>query len=292
MRITTNTIFNRLTRSLNDNLVKLYEVSNRLSTGKKINKPSDDASGLTRALDYKISINEIEQYKKNIDGAYSYLDFTDTTMSSATNILTRARELAVEASTGTQTPESRAAIAEEIASLRDQVLSLANSKFGNRYIFSGYRTGTEAFDPTFNYQGDSGSINIITDRNSTMALNITGDVAFSYGGTSYMETLDTFYNDLLNDNEAGIQASVSDFENALDQVANVRAEIGAKLNNLDSLKTGFDNRDVTLQTFLSDTEDSDIALDATELEKTELALESLRMVSSDILSRSLLDFLS
>jgi flagellar hook-associated protein 3 FlgL len=271
--------------------MKLGKLSGRLASGKKLSKPSDDVPSMARSMDYKVTLNEIEQYRRNIGEVESHLSITDSTMSSVTNSLTRARELAVQASSGTQSAASRAAIAEEIENLRDEMLNLSNTKFRNRYIFSGYHTDTAAFDSGYNYQGDSGQISVTIDRNATMALNVVGSAAFSISGTTLMEHLDDFYNALMADNDGAIQSAITNIDNALDHTANVRADLGSRLTYIDDLKLGLDNRDFTLKTLLSNVEDDDIAETASELAKTELALQSLRQSGSRILQQSLLDFL-
>lgn len=293
MRITTFTLFNQLTRSLNDNLRSMSRLSDMLASGKKINNPSDDVAGMMKAMDYKVSINEIEQFKRNIDEAYSSLSFTDTSMSSMTNALTRARELVVQGSTDSVSTEDRVAMAEEIANLRDEIMSLANSKFKNKNIFSGVKTDTQAFDSSFDYQGDSGEVNVMIDHNATMAINIAGSEAFSSGGTSFMKTLDDLYDAFMNTSSTAtdISAYIDDIDDALDQTANVRADIGARLNHLENRRSNLEERDVALKTFLSETEDTDIASTVSEIAKTELALESLRQSGAATLSKSLLDFL-
>lgn len=293
MRTTSFTLFNTLTRSLNDNLRSMSRLSDMLSSGKKINNPSDDVSGMMKAMDYKVSINEIEQFKRNIDEADSSLGFADTAMSSVTNALTRARELVLQGSTDSVSAANRTSIAKEIANLRDEIMSLANSQLKNKNIFSGVKTDTEAFDSSFNYQGDSGELNVMIDHNATIAINIPGDEAFSSGGTSFMETLDDLYDALTNTSStsADISAYIDDIDDALDQTANVRADIGARMNHLENLRSNLEERDVTLKTFLSETEDTDIASTVSEISKTELALQSLRQSGAEVLSQSLLDFL-
>ncbi|MBI5741909.1 MAG: flagellar hook-associated protein FlgL [Nitrospirae bacterium] len=294
MRITSFTIFNQLTRSLQERMLEMYEYSERLSTGKKINKPSDDVFGMVKSMDYKVSINEIDQYRKNTSEAESYLGLTDTIMGSAADVLARARELAVEASTGTQTAENRAGIAVEIASLRDELLRLSQTQLGDKYIFSGYKTDTQPFDDvTFAYEGDANDINVFIARDSTLTVNITGEEAFSYGGESFFETLDNLYNVLTDSNstEDTISAFITTIDNDIAQVANARAKVGARWSRLEDLKYYLDERDVTLQMLLSNTEDADIAGTISEIAKIEVALESLRASGSNVISQSLMDFL-
>lgn len=291
MRITSFAIFNQMTRSLQEGMKKMFLYSERLSSGKKINKPSDDVYGMMDAMGYKVTLNEIDQYKKNIDNAESQLGLTETVMSSAADILSRARELAVQGSTGTQTASNRVSIAQEIASLRDETLRLSQTQFRDRYIFSGYKTDTVPFDASFNYQGDANEMNVLIDRDSTIALNIAGDEAFSSGGETYFETLDDLYNALMSNDQTSIQASITLIDNATGQVANVRADVGARMNYIEKLRSTHEDRDTELNTMLSNTEDDDMAGTISELTKIQVSLESLRASSAKVLSQSLMDFL-
>jgi flagellar hook-associated protein 3 FlgL len=272
-------------------MTRLARYSDRLSSGKKISKPSDDVSIMKRSMDYKISIGEIDQLRRNIGDAEAQVGFTETVMSSVSDVLTRARELAVQGANGSQTAQSRAALAQEVANLRDELLRLANSKFRNRYIFSGYLTNVPSYDSSFNYKGDSGEIKVTVDRNATLAVNKPGDQVFEVSGVTFFESLDNLYNGLVNNNVTDIQSEITSIESALDKVADVRAELGAKLRYLDDQKTSLDDRDVMLRTLLSETEDADIAETVSEIAKTELTLEALRSSGVRVLQQSLFDFL-
>ncbi len=228
---------------------------------------------------------------KNIDDAYSYLDFSDTVMSSISSSLTRAKELAIEAANGTQSAETRYTIAAEIGNLRDEVFNYSNSRFRDRYVFSGYSTDTPAFDSGYNYQGDSGEIDVMVGRNSTIAANIPGNAALSYGGNTFAKILDNFRIALENNDEAEIQMAITNIEGMLEQTANVRALFGARLAYLEKQKINLEDMNYSLKMFLSDTEDADIAETVSELAKTEVTLQSLRASGSEMLSQSLLDFL-
>jgi len=291
MRITSFTIFNQLTRALSDNLRALSRYSDRLSSGKMISKPSDDVSIMGKSMDYKVTLNEMSQYKKNIDEVDAHLSFADSIMSAVTNALNRSSEIAVQGSSGILTDSDRRALANEIAIMRDEIASLANSKYRSRYVFAGYHTDTEAFDTSYNYQGDSGEINVLVDYNSTISLNLPGDSIFGDGATSIMGIMDQFNTDLLNGNMAGIQGAIDSLDSSLDNIADVRAELGVRLKYLDDQRQNLDNRDFNIQTLLSNTEDADISQAVGEITKTELALESLRAAGAKSFSQSLWDFL-
>jgi flagellar hook-associated protein 3 FlgL len=291
MRITSFTIFNQLTRALSKNLRALSRHSDRLSSGKMISKPSDDVSIMSKSMDYKVTLNEMSQYKKNIDEVDAHLSYADSIMSAVTNVLTRSSEIAVQGSSGILTDSDRRALANEIEIMRDEIASLSNSKYRSRYLFSGFSTDTEAFDAGYNYQGNSGEIKVPIDYNSSISLNIPGDSIFGDGVTSIMGIMDQFNTDLLSGNMAGIQGAIDTLDSSLDSIADVRAELGVRLRYLDDQRQNLDNRDFNIQTLLSNTEDADIAQEVGEITKTELALEALRAAGAKSFSQSLWDFI-
>jgi flagellar hook-associated protein 3 FlgL len=95
MRVTSSMLINNFLRNLNDNLARLERTQNRLATGKRISRPSDDPSGLAYSMGLRANLAALERYEKNVDTAQSWLEATDSALDSATNILHRAKELAV-----------------------------------------------------------------------------------------------------------------------------------------------------------------------------------------------------
>ena len=181
MRISTVQIYRQATDSLMRTLSDMYELNGQISSGKRINKPSDDPTGTSRAMAYKVSIAAGEQYLSNIDGATTAITSAEAALSSANTAYTRLKQLTVQGATDGTSDASRAAIAEEIGQLRDQLLSLANTKVGSSYVFSGFQTDTPAFDASsYAYQGDAGSIKVGIGSGVLLPQNVTGDAAFQY----------------------------------------------------------------------------------------------------------------
>ena len=118
---------------------RLNETQLQLSTGKKINRPSDDPSASTQLLKLSTLKSKTEQYNRNIESARNQLQLQESVLSSVTNVLQRVRELTVQANNATQSDESRAAIADEIYNRIDELLQYANTKDPDgEYIFSGF----------------------------------------------------------------------------------------------------------------------------------------------------------
>lgn len=147
-------VINRMMNSLNLNLERMSKVQNQLSTGKKITVPSDDPMIASRALKFRSDMSEIEQYTKNSDDALSWVEVTDNTLGSIGDVLQRAREIAVQASSDTNSSQERKKIKEEADQLYNQLVKLGNTSYAGRYIFSGYKVDKPLIleeGGTFNY---------------------------------------------------------------------------------------------------------------------------------------------
>lgn len=180
MRITPFVLYNKLRAGFQTAFSDVARIQNQMATGKRFSKPSDDVLALSKAMDYKLSINLNEQYLRNIEEAEAHLSFTEGITNSVTSTLIRAMELTVGAVTATASADSRQQTAVEIQGIRDALQSQANSLFRGKYIFSGHMTETAAFDSSFAYQGDSGVLDVMIDRDNSVRLNFPGEALFSY----------------------------------------------------------------------------------------------------------------
>ncbi len=180
MRISHFLIYNRLTSALQENLRRLFRPQEQLSTGKKINRPSDEAVDISRIMDYRVSIKDKEQFIRNLNDAKTYLELTDKVLEQSANSIKRAEELVITALNGDETPESRKMIAEEVKQLRAHMLGLTNTRFRSRYIFSGMLYDKQAFDSSGTYQGDNNYIEVKATYYLAVKENLTGLEVFSY----------------------------------------------------------------------------------------------------------------
>ena len=192
MRITSFMIFNQLCRALQSNMEDFAKLNNQLASGKKIQSPSDNVIGMMRAMDYTLSINNNEQYKRNIEEANFHLQFTDNVLSTVGNSLLGLKEL-LSMGANPQSQENRSLYAKQAAEYRDFLLELSNTKLRDRYIFSGYNSDQSAFvynstTNHYDYQGDLGEIHVLIDTGATLPLNIQGSRAFSFALTGSLPT--------------------------------------------------------------------------------------------------------
>ena len=138
----------------------LAEIQNQVTTGKRINTAGDDPAGAAQGLLLQQGIDRLENYGANAETARRRLSLEEGALAQATDALNRVRELAIQAASGAQTPESRSAIAAEAAELLTGLLNTANSQDGEeRYLFAGNIVQTRPFvlSGSVQYAGDPGS---------------------------------------------------------------------------------------------------------------------------------------
>ena len=182
MRVSTSWMQQQSVGSMMNRQSDLSDLNIQLSTGKRINQPSDDPVGAARALDLTHLTADAAQYQRNIGTANARLGLEDQTLSNVTGVLGRVRTLLLQAANGSQTDATRGDIAAEMVQLRQQLLGQANSKDGQGdYIFAGNRTGTMPFVSAagVSYLGDDGQRMVAAGPGLQVATGDPGSAVFA-----------------------------------------------------------------------------------------------------------------
>jgi flagellar hook-associated protein 3 FlgL len=145
MKISNRMLYDQVTRDISRNTEILFKLNGQISSGKRINTPSDDPLGLSSVLTNRTELNMFDQYSRSINYATGWLNRMESLVQDTDDLLARASELTVQQSSTTASAETRAGAAEEIKQIRSMLLSNANAKYGNKYIFSGTRTQTPPY---------------------------------------------------------------------------------------------------------------------------------------------------
>lgn len=145
-RVTFNTMRDSVLGNLNRNQLKMNSLQEQMSSGQRINRPSDDPIGLTNSLEYRSEISKRNQNLKNMDDGQSYMNILETAHKSVNTILQRSRELAVQAANDTNSHQERLFINDEVRQDLDELLSVTNSRHKGDYIFSGKWTDKKPYE--------------------------------------------------------------------------------------------------------------------------------------------------
>lgn len=190
-RITDSQSTRSLLSALADNRQAIADLGDEVSSGEKVQVPSDSTSAGTVSR-FQISQQKIKGYKDTIASVEGALNFQDSVLQQASDLMVRAKELATQGANETNSANNRAQIAEEVFQLRDQLAQLANSKYQGKYIFGGANDTTPPFTETTYTEPATGGANVryafntapgttttrtvnLTD-NLTITANTSGDV--------------------------------------------------------------------------------------------------------------------
>ena len=176
-----------------DAQARLQKTQEALATGKKINEASDDPVASAQITAVRAELSRLEVMQKNVNTAYDELAMTEASLSSAEDLISRAREISVQGANSVLGPEDRAILATEIDAIRDQLFKLANTRspMGD-YIFAGHATNRPAFvDNLGNYefQGDEGQRNLNIASGVTVSVRTAGNQVFGEGETGIFAVL-------------------------------------------------------------------------------------------------------
>lgn len=187
-RVSENSSTASLKYALNKTKAKVEDLQLKGSTLKQITKPSDNPVSNVEAMALTSSTNDNLQYLKNSDFALLNLSVSEKSIEELTDIIVKAKEIAIAQSSDFFNADVRKNVANEVQQLYNQALAIANKKVGIKHIFSGTSTLTTPFDGNGKYQGDLGHISLEVSRNFFVPINLTGEeVFYSTGDTSKAE---------------------------------------------------------------------------------------------------------
>lgn len=285
-------------RRLNKGRTDNVETLDRLSTQKKINKLHDDPIGLVRSLKIKSNLSELKTFKENINFSKGFISVTETAVSGIHEGLQRAQELAIAMSNDTYDGVNREIVGKEIKQIISQVIQIANSKYGSKYIFSGFRNVNPALDDHGNFLGDDGKIFMQIGHGRYKSINIPGRELFEAsneerqkGHYNLLDSLELLLQGLNNNEKHSIFKSADEINYQLDKLSSFQSSVGAMWNAMEDAEEKADFNDVQKRVTLSEIEDADIFKATSEFKRTEAVLQSTLMASNKLLQPSLLNFM-
>ncbi|REB08858.1 flagellar hook-associated protein FlgL [Sporosarcina sp. BI001-red] len=311
MRVTQSMLSNNMLRNLSSSYNKLGKLQEQINTGKKVSRPSDDPVVVMKSLGYGMQVEKVDQFQKNLGQVNNWLDSSEDALDGVGSILQRAKELATSAAnSGAMTKEDRDKIKIELNQLQEQMRDLANTKVGDKYLFSGTMTDKPLFDKTAN-AGEGGYPDLPTDVPAP-----TGPIVDGYTSNVEIEVFDSVslrvntnaakmfkdidklfdgLNEKLVSGEANddidFGAAISNIDKQLDVVLTKRADIGARSNRAELMHNRLEMQEGAAKKQRSLNEDVDMEKTITEMITAETVHRAALSVGARIIQPSLVDFL-
>ncbi len=282
-------------RNFLSDLSNLNESSNKalreISSGKKLISIRDSPSGSARLVSISDLESKIDQYTANAEDGSFFLQAADSALNEVNNLITSIYTRGSQAGTETISEDERDVLAQEVRSLRDQILSLANSQARGRYIFAGTLVTDVPFTiagDTVHYEGNDDVNRVIVDKSTEVEQGVSGSEVFD----SVFETIEELLVAMDGDNIADIQDALGQFSGVLSGLGQVRAKIGTNIGHLENIQSNLETSKISLTEQRSRIEDADLAESIVELNRIQTSLEAAISAGSTLLGkRNLFDII-
>ncbi|MBL6991167.1 MAG: flagellar hook-associated protein FlgL [Bacteriovoracaceae bacterium] len=329
-RVSENSSTNSVAFALNKAKSKLEDLQLKGSTLKSMSRPSDNPLANVKALEISSRMEDNKQYLKNVNFAVLQLETTEKTIEQITNLLVKAKDVAIAQSSDFYNEDARTSVSHEIDQVYNQILALANKRIGQRHIFAGNATLKRPFGPGGEYFGDEGKQRLEVAKDFLIPINLNGKEVFFTSDDKSPQELPTdkpaneevatgrdlasverkkasdkeFANrnniftlvsslaiSLKNNDPLMVQGTLEKFDEAISRLITLRTKVGSLHMSALEAKDLIDADNVANAGHRSTLVDADVAELFSDLAKQKHILETTYKSSSTLLNRTLLDFL-
>ncbi len=313
MRATLGTTYRTLQTQINQMSDRLNSIRMVATSGKKVNKPSDDPTAIEPILNSRAQIRANDQYMKTMGQGLDKIQTVESHLAHMENILVNAKEIAINSINGAMDSQSRVILADNIGHLKDELLAAANTKINGKYIFAGYEEGTLPFttNPVYDplnplsrpilYNGDNNATSLEISPGETVEVSLSGNELFlgdadndgtvDAGSADMFATLTKIEEALRANNPSGVEAQLDNLDVAADQNRQLRARMGNNAQRIETASGHLENAQIDMKAILSRYEDADIIETLTSLTQQETAFEAALKVTAEVSRLSILDFI-
>lgn len=307
MRISNGMMNTNHLNSIQNNLQRVDKENQRIATGRKVNKISDDPFNTARILNMRNEVKSVEQFEKNCDEGIEWMNQTDNALDQLGKITSDIKKLLIESGNGIHTDEDMDKIKNNIDTLMKQMVDALNTSHGGDYIFSG--TDTDEAPVTYEVDQITGAITIKISDNldpNKMDNNLELELGSGISG-NYNTTLKDIFgsgdpfkdlNDLSkelavrDDSDKKLSTEYLDkMEKLISNISGARAQNGAKTNHFEALKEKNGDDLVVMKEALSKKQDADYATTLTKLKEAEFAYTATLKTTSQFLNNTILNYI-
>ena len=285
---------------------KLTQTQAQLAQGKQVINASDAPNQAANIQRLKSILNRQDSYQSSLNTVKSRLESEDATLQSVSNLLVRAKEVSVQGANDTLSASDRKVLGTEMQALRDQLMSLANTKDSNgNYLFSGSRVKQAPFVESANgspiYMGDQTRMNVRVGEERSIPINRTGTDAFvpvtradnnnRDSGVGFFQVFDDLIAGLNGSKGNDIRRGIGELDTLKEGVSLAQAQIGTNLNVVDQQTSVVEDTTLNLKTTLSSIEDLDYASAITKMNQQILSLEAAQSSFAKISQLNLFNYI-
>jgi flagellar hook-associated protein 3 FlgL len=302
MRITQRMMTERAIEYMDENLKRLYQLQEKVASGKEFLRPSDNPSGVTSALNLRSVLKMNTAYLDSAASTESWMSATDFALIQTTQLATRALNLTRQGMSDTLGAEQRNTLAAELDIVLQQVLSVANTNHQGNYIFGGFQTVNPPFNlvdtnsngtlDTVVRNGDTGTINRLIGPNLTVVQNINGYNMFNDLMVAIINARDSLRNNGDPNQFNDLQNAIAALETQINNVNEALTTNGARQREVRLTKDRLEKSQIELKSLLSQKEDVNLTEAISYLQHQQTVYQTVLEVGKRAISAlSLFDLL-
>jgi len=308
-RVTGMMIFNNLMSNMRRGSQALGDLQEQMATLRRINRPSDDPAGASRAQSLRSGENDYKQYSNNIDGARSVLDFTAGVLETVSSEVVNVRVKLLSAINPASDASTKEMIASEINDILKSVIAAANSSFAGMFVFGGTQTGSSPFGISsessagieeVTFHGNSGTISYVVGPTDTAEINENPREVFMRRGEAngLFDTLIEIRRLLQNpdnlsdgDQAARLSEMVGRVDQIHDDVSRGLGRVGTRSRALQVRRDLYEQAQISSAGRRSELEDADVADVAMRLQNQQTIFQLILAGGSFVFNSNLTQFL-
>jgi flagellar hook-associated protein 3 FlgL len=288
MRITNGLIQQRVLRDIQAGMANLAQAQAQVASGKRFDRMSEDPLAGNQVITADRGLRAVDQYRRNSSAARARVDAEESVLNQLTDLITRAKELAMQEGSSTSTNLTRAATADEVTQLIDQAIQLGNTQVGSEYLFAGHQVGVP-FDAAGSYFGDSGQHQAEIGQSYRMVTNHNGNELLVSSGV--LGSLKDLLTQLQSGTSTTVRNTITGLDGAFTQVQTMLATTGARSRQLDAAVQNTDALESSLTMAKSSAQDVEVEQATLRVASSQTALQAALLSTSRILNTSLTDYL-
>ena len=298
MRVTERTRIQAPRARIQDLRTRQSSTQEKVSTGRRVNRPSDDPLAALHINVVQTKERQVEQFDRNLTRGDAFLQQADGVLSESLDTINRIRELTIQSISAALTQQDANDIAAEVTTLREHLLTLANPRVGDHYVFAGFLYNQPAYTAAGVFQGDTNQQTLEIGDRQWVPITIPGGSAFGDGTAATQDVFQTVQNLVTQIpirnvvGFANIETELQNLQLATDQMIAARSQVGVRIAQFTAAK----NVNVFLQERVpaqrSEIQDVDMTSAISDLQLVDTALQTtLAATGRTINGPTLLDFL-
>jgi len=292
MRVTEQMVISNYLSNISKTRKSLDKLNQQLASNSKVSTASDDPFAAEAIMRYQSQITKNAQYQKNVDNAVSFLETTFDATDEVIGALTDLKVI-ITGAANTTDADTLNTYGAEAESILQRLVDLGNTKFNNKYIFAGTNTGSQPFvydgtNVSLSEEGTGGDILVDIGSSTYEKINTDGQEVFS--GTEIFEYIEEI-RDAFNSGSVPTDEQIDKVDGYINSVNVKFGKIGAVTERFKAVATQLESEEVRLKDYLGNEKDIDLADTIVKLTQVQTNLEAAFKAWSDVLQKSLFNFL-